>query len=117
MKRVFLATLMLAAAFAPAHAQGLNIGATDGANDPLTGLPPADWIKLATNLVNGKSVVGKPLIFMVNATGKELSTVTCDGKWTLVGPKPYDPEGAQGLPRQVTQGQPADPDYLHRDRV
>lgn len=102
MKRVFSLVLAMAAisvvAPAESRAQGLNLSAVQTANDPLTGLSPDQWVKLATNLVNGKAVVGKPEIFMINATGKELSAVTCDSKWQLVGPNPYVKSAPGSLP-------------------
>jgi hypothetical protein len=48
--------------------------------------------------MNGKSIVGKPEIFVINATGQELNAVVCDGKWQLVGPKPYIKDAPNSLP-------------------
>lgn len=89
----FAATIALAV---PAQAQ-LNLTVIQSSKDPLTGLGPVEWVKLATNLVDGSAVVGKPMVYMLNGTGKELSAVTCDGvaKWQLVGPSPYI-KGAPG---------------------
>jgi hypothetical protein len=100
MKRLFLIPLLAAAmAFAtvPAKAQ-INLGAGDSKVDPVTQLPPEQWAQLATKIMNGKSIVGKPEIFVINATGVELSAVTCDGKWQLVGPKPYIEDAPNSLP-------------------
>ena len=97
MKRLLvLASLAAIGIAAPALSQGLDLSTVSSAVDPLTKLPPDQWVKLATNLINGKAVVGRPEVFMVNATGQELSAITCDGKWQLVGPKPYI-AGAPGL--------------------
>lgn len=79
----------------PAPAQGLDLSTVASTVDPLTKLPPDKWVTLATNLINGKAVVGRPEVFMINATGQELNSVICDGRWQLVGPKPYI-EGAPG---------------------
>jgi hypothetical protein len=84
---LFALALGLAVA-TPAMAQ-LNLNSVQSTKDPLTGLDAVQWIKLATNLVDGSAVVGKPLIYMLNGTGKELTAVTCDGRYQLVGPKPY----------------------------
>jgi hypothetical protein len=102
MKRVILAVMLLTAVATggvlPAKADGLNLSAISSAVDPLTGLKPDDWAKLAINVINGKAVIGKPFIYMINATGKELIAVTCDGKWQLVGPKPYIKDAPGNLP-------------------
>lgn len=72
------------------------------ANEPLTGLSPEQWVYLAEHLVNGKPVIGKPLVYMVNASGEELASVVCD-RWVLVGNKPYIEGNPASLPAwQVT---------------
>ena len=68
-----------------AHAQlTLDISTAD----PLTKLPADKWVYLATHLVNANPIVGKDSVYMVNATGEDLTSVTCHG-YFLVGPKPY----------------------------
>ena len=66
----------------PANAQ-LDIQVSNV--DPLTKLPPDKWIYLSTHMVNGASVIGRPEVFLVNATGQSLISISCDGKWQLVG--------------------------------
>jgi hypothetical protein len=101
MKRVFFFALMLMAVGSfgspPAHAQ-LDLSTVASAVDPITKLPGDKWVTLATSIMNGKAVVGRPEIFVINATGQELSAVICDGKWQLVGPKPYLKEAPNSLP-------------------
>ena len=93
--RIFLAAAIGLAMASTALAQGLNLDAVQSTKDPLTGLDAVQWIKLATNLVDGSAVIGKPMIFMLNGVGKELVAVTCDGKYQLVGSNPYI-KGAPG---------------------
>jgi hypothetical protein len=91
-KHILLASVLalgIATGVQTAAQAQLNLGAVQSTKDPLTGLSAVDWIKLATNLVDGSAVIGQPMIFMLNGTGKELSAVTCDGTYQLVGPKPY----------------------------
>jgi hypothetical protein len=76
----------------------LNLNAVQSAKDPLTGLGPEQWVQMATEVVNGLSVVGKPEVFMLNATGRAISNVVCDGKWQLVGTKPYIGGAPASLP-------------------
>lgn len=76
-----------------AHAQ-LNIKVNT--NDPLTGLPPDQWIILMTTEVNAKPIIGKEEVYMLNATGSEL-VVNC-GKWQLVGSAPYIKGNPTSLP-------------------
>ena len=83
MTRLTLTALALLAA-APASAE-LAIHVNN--NDPLTGLPPDQWIVMMTTEVNARPLIGKEDVYMLNATGTEL-VVNC-GKWTLVGNKPY----------------------------
>jgi hypothetical protein len=100
MRKTILAALACAALLGlagPAAAQ-LDLSKTAAAADPLTKLPADQWAILATNLVNGRSVIGLPMVFMVNATGQEITAVVCDGKWQLVGPKPYNADGPSTLP-------------------
>lgn len=92
LRHVLTATAMLVAASA-AHAQ-LNIKVNT--NDPLTGLPPDQWIVLMTTEVNAKPIIGKEEVFMLNATGTEL-VVNC-GKWSLVGNQPYIKGNPSSLP-------------------
>lgn len=99
---IFLASTIMAATFVASErasqAQGLNLSAVQSAVDPLTKLPPDQWITLATSLINGKAVVGKPMVYMINATGQELNSVICDNEWQLVGPKPYIKDAPGNLP-------------------
>lgn len=104
MKRLLLAFALGAMMVTTAQAQTpievitkaqLNLGTVQQSKDPLTGLDAKSWISLATNLVDGSAVQGKPFIYMLNGTGRELTAVTCDGKWQLVGPTPYT-KGAPG---------------------
>ncbi len=49
---------------------------------------PEEWQKMLRQSLRLNTFVGEPWIMAVNATPDEL-TVSCDGKWTLVGPNPY----------------------------
>lgn len=70
---------------APAQAQlALDITTVD----PLTKLPADKWVQLATRIVNPAPIVGKDAVYVVNATGEDLSSVTCRG-YFLVGMSPY----------------------------
>ena len=85
--RAPLAALTLAALMAvpPARAQlALDISTVD----PLTKLPADKWVQLATRIVNPAPIVGKDSVYVVNATGEDLSSVTCRG-YFLVGMSPY----------------------------
>ena len=68
-----------------AHAQ-LNIDTS--VLEPMTKLPPEKWVFMMTKFVNATNVIGKDAVYMVNATGEDIATVTC-GDYQLVGPKPY----------------------------
>jgi hypothetical protein len=72
-----------------ASAQKIDLSGTLSAEDPITHLKPVDWVRLMVAEINTKTVVGKPLIYIVNATGRELISLTCDGRWQLAGPAPY----------------------------
>ena len=93
MRKFLLAAAAVLAITTQANAQ-LNIQQHN--TDPLTGLPPAQWITLATHLVNGGAVIGRSEVYLINATGQDISAVTCDGKWQLVGTKVY--KSVQGNP-------------------
>jgi hypothetical protein len=78
---------------------GIDLSAVSASTvDPVTHLAPAQWIKVAQGIINGKAVVGKPEVFMINATGVELNSVICDGRWQLVGSKPYIEGAPASLP-------------------
>jgi hypothetical protein len=49
---------------------------------------PEEWQKMLQKSLRLSTFTGEPWIMAINATGDEL-TVTCDGKWTIVGPNPY----------------------------
>lgn len=78
-----------------AHAQ-LNV--TISTVDPMTKLPPDQWVYLQTHTINGASVIGRPEVFMVNATGEDLPLVMCE-KWQIVGPKVY--KSVEGNPTSL----------------
>ena len=80
-----LGTGLICAVSPQAHAQ---LTLTIDTADPLTHLPPDQWIQLVTRVVNAKPLIGKASVYMVNATGEELGSVTC-GSYQLVGAKPY----------------------------
>ena len=81
---------------APAQAQ-LDLSTVVSTVDPVTKLPGDKWIQLATALVDGSSVIGRPEVFVLNATGQELITVVCDRRYALVGPKP----AVEGNPTRI----------------
>lgn len=85
MKRVIAAAAFAALIAIPAQAQlALDISTVD----PLTKLPADKWVQLATRIVNPAPIVGKDSVYVVNATGEDLSSVTCRG-YFLVGMSPY----------------------------
>lgn len=87
MRAPFAALAIIAGftAASPARAQlALDISTVD----PLTKLTADKWVQLATRLINPANVVGKDLVFMINATGEPLNAVTCGG-YQLVGAAPY----------------------------
>ena len=84
MRKFILAAAALAALTAPAFAQlKLNVNA----NDPVTGLAPADWEQLVGHILNAQAIVGDPGVLVVSSLPVPV-TVTCD-KWELVGPNVY----------------------------
>ena len=98
MRRYLLAAAVAAIPLV-AHAQ-LNL--TVSMKEPVTGLDSDTWATLARNVVDGTSLLGKPEVYVVNATPFEL-VVNCD-KWQLVGPKPYIDANPHSLrPWKVTE--------------
>jgi hypothetical protein len=84
MRKFILAAAALAALTAPAFAQlKLNVNA----NDPVTGLAPADWEQLVGHILNAQAIVGDPGVLVVSSLPVPV-TVTCD-RWELVGPNVY----------------------------
>jgi hypothetical protein len=94
MRRIILATVALAAFVAPAWAQ-LKLNVT--ANDPVTGLAPAEWEQLVGHILNAQAMVGDPGVLVVSSLPVPL-TVTCD-KWEIVGPNVY--KSVQGNPAEL----------------
>jgi hypothetical protein len=78
-----LAAIALTIAIPAAAELHIQVNTTD----PLTGLPPDQWIVLMTTEVNARPLIGKEEVFMLNATGTDL-VANC-GKWSLVGSHPY----------------------------
>jgi hypothetical protein len=94
MRKIILAAAALAALAAPASAQlKLNVNA----NDPVTGLAPADWEQLVGHILNAQSLVGDSGVLVVSSLPVPV-TVTCD-KWELVGPNVY--KSVQGNPAEL----------------
>jgi hypothetical protein len=85
MRKILLAAGLLCGLLATAQAQQVQM--KTNLNDPVTGLEAETWATMARKIIDAKSIVGKPLVYMVNATSDEL-TVNCD-RWELVGSKPY----------------------------
>jgi len=54
--------------------------------DPQT--DPTQWTQMLQKSLKLQTFQGQPWIMAINATPDEI-TVTCDGKWTMVGPEPY----------------------------
>jgi hypothetical protein len=77
-----------------AYAQKIDLSKTESTEDPITHLKSVDWVRLMTSEINGRTIIGKPYIYIVNATGRELVSLTCDGKWQLTGPTPYKSVGS-----------------------
>lgn len=88
MRKALLTALALASLLAavPVQAQGIDIDISTV--DPLTKLPAEKWVQLAVRLINPAPIVGKDAVYMANATGEDLNSVTCRG-YFLVGAKPY----------------------------
>lgn len=88
MRKTILAALASAGLLvsAAAVAQGLDLDISTV--DPLTKLPAEKWVQLVVRVVNPSPIVGKDSVYMVNATGEDLTSVTCR-KYTLVGSNPY----------------------------
>lgn len=94
MRKIILAAAALAALAAPASAQlKLNVNA----NDPVTGLAPADWEQLVGHILNAQAIVGDPGVLVVSSLPVPV-TVTCD-RWELVGPNVY--KSVQGNPAEL----------------
>nr|WP_294553137.1 hypothetical protein [uncultured Rhodopila sp.] len=94
MRKFILAAAALAALTAPAFAQlKLNVNA----NDPVTGLAPADWEQLVGHILNAQAIVGDPGVLVVSSLPVPV-TVTCD-RWELVGPNVY--KSVQGNPAEL----------------
>lgn len=90
-KNLFAATALLAligSLAIPLAAANAQLNIEIATVDPLTKLSADKWLQLATRIVNPSPLVGKDAIYMVNATGEDLNSVTCKG-YFLVGPKPY----------------------------
>ncbi len=94
MRKIILAAAVCAALIGPASAQlKLNVNA----NDPVTGLGPADWEQLVGHILNAQALVGDPGVLVVSSLPVPV-TVTCD-KWELVGPNVY--KSVQGNPPEL----------------
>jgi hypothetical protein len=94
MRQFILAAAALAALTAPAFAQlKLNVNA----NDPVTGLAPADREQLVGHILNARAIVGDPGVLVVSSLPVPV-TVTCD-KWEVVGPNVY--KSVQGNPAEL----------------
>jgi len=89
-KLLLAATVMLIPMSASAQ---LVLNTND--KEPMTGLNSDDWAQLAKNTIDAASLIGKPEVYIVNATPYEL-TVMCD-KWILVGEKPYISDNPHSL--------------------
>ncbi len=77
-----------------AHAQlKLNMSA----NDPVTGLAPAEWEQLVSHMVNADALVGDPGVLVISSVPTPL-TVTCD-KWEIVGHNVY--KSVKGNPEEI----------------
>lgn len=61
-------------------------------------LTAAQWEYVMKHSVNAKPIIGKPVVYFLNATGEEIDSVVCDAKWTLIGPQPYNHEAPGSLP-------------------
>ena len=79
------------------YAQRPPRGPLQELKDPVSGLNQDQWIQAMKDGINGKSVVGRPLVFMINGSGHEIVQVLCKGYY-LVGPKPYLGGPATTLP-------------------
>jgi hypothetical protein len=95
MRTAIPATIVLLAALsAPAFAQlKLNVIA----NDPVTGLAPAEWEQLVGRMVDVQALVGDPGVMIVSSMPVPV-TITCD-RWTLVGTDVY--KSVKGNPSEI----------------
>ena len=81
MKRLsILAGAMLIAAGAASAQLNINVPT----REPKTNLVSAEWARMEKGFIDARTIIGKPEIFVVNATFDEI-TVSCS-KWDLVGP-------------------------------
>jgi hypothetical protein len=93
----------LAICTAPALAQ-LHLNTT--ANDPVTGLSPADWEQMIGHELNGEALKGDPGVLVVSSMPVPI-TITCD-KWELVGTNVYS--SVKGNPTRI---EPFSVTYIH----
>jgi hypothetical protein len=85
MRSCFYVLTVLGCLVTNANAQKIQMNIDT--NDRVTGLDPDSWATVAKKIIDAKSIVGTPMVYMVNASHEDL-TVSCD-KWQLVGDKPY----------------------------
>jgi hypothetical protein len=91
---VAIAIIGISIAAAPAFAQ-LNI--TVNTKEPVTGLEADVWAGMVRKFVNAAPIIGKPDVYIINATQEYIVAVNC-GKWELVGNKPYIDDNPKSLP-------------------
>jgi hypothetical protein len=88
MMRRFLLAAVVATIPITLHAKSPHAQSLGGPmKDPRTGFDSNTWAEMARGVIDATAILGKPMVYMVNATPYEM-TVNCD-KWSLVGPKPY----------------------------
>ena len=84
-KSIIIGACIAALACAGAQAQSLNL--TVDNREPVTHLDSATWGGMMRRFIDARGLIGKPEVYVVNATPNEM-WLKCD-KWTLVGNQPY----------------------------
>ena len=87
MRKIFSAFALCAGLLIqPVQAQQIDVEINT--SDPTTKLPAEKWIQLVAKIIDAAPILGKDSVYMMNATGEDLMSVTCRG-YFLVGTKPY----------------------------
>ena len=94
MKKLLMASVFAMLVTGAAQAQ---LALHTSTNDPLTGLPPAEWEQMVSHILDASGVRHEPGVIVVSSLSEPI-TVTCD-KWQLVGPDVY--KSVRGNPTEI----------------
>jgi hypothetical protein len=73
-----------------ANAQSLPLPTTDReAKTFVAQLPPDVWALVAKEMISLSFFKDKPIVAVFNPNDESITSIICDGKWELVGTKPY----------------------------